>query len=413
MNQFQLVKIKKHFPDNSLKDVRNVTRQELQKLSGIIKKDTSIAIGVGSRGISNLELIVKEVVDFVRSHEAHPFIVPAMGSHGGATAEGQREVLASYGITEQNMGAPIQSSMKTVNIAEGKGSRPVYMDKLVYNSDGVILINKIKPHTDFHSKYESGLVKMSVIGLGKESGAKAIHHFGVHGLSELIPETAKTVFNSGLILAGVALVENAYDKTMYVKAIPGAEIMKEELKLLDIARENMPKLPVQKIDVLLIDQMGKNISGAGIDTNIIGRIKIFGQPDPEYPKIKSVVVRDLTDESHGNATGVGLADIITKKLYDKIDIRKTYKNIATSSFLERGKIPFVVDNDLEALILALRNCGTPEPGKERIIRIKDTLHLDEMYVSEAIYNEIKGDPEIEVLSREINLFNSRKMMVSF
>ncbi len=236
MKQYQLIKIRNHFPDNSLRDVKEISRQELKKLSGIIKKDASIAIGVGSRGICNLQSVVREVVDFIKSQGAQPFIVPAMGSHGGATAEGQEEILAGYGITENKVGAPIRSSMKTVEISGKEGLHRVYMDKLVYESDGVILINKIKPHTDFHATYESGLVKMSVIGLGKESGAKAIHHYGVHGLTDLIQESARHVFKTGKILAGVAIIENAYDQTMLIKAIPGAEIMQEELTLLNIAQ---------------------------------------------------------------------------------------------------------------------------------------------------------------------------------
>jgi hypothetical protein len=302
--------------------------------------------------------------------------------------------------------------METVQL-NGADSQIVCMDKLAFESDGIILINKIKPHTDFHATYESGLVKMAVIGLGKEFNAKAIHHYGVQGLTNLIPEAAKIIFNSGKILAGIALGENALGKTMFVKAIPGSDIMKEELILLEIARANLPKFPVNKFDVLLIDRMGKNISGAGLDTNIIGRIKIYNQPDPEYPKIKSIVVFDLTDDSHGNATGVGLADIISKKLFNKIDFQATNKNIATSSFLERGKIPFVAENDLEALQLALRNCGSPEKGKERIIRIKDTLHLDELYVSKTILNEIRNNPEIEICSDYKNIFNEQNNLFPF
>jgi len=221
------------------------------------------------------------------------------------------------------------------------------------------------------------------------------------------------IFETGKILAGIALIENAYDKTMLVQAIPGNKIMSEEIKLIDIARSNRPKLPTDNIDVLLIDRMGKNISGVGIDTNIIGRIKIYGQPEPEKPKIKSIAVYDLTDESHGNATGIGLADLITRKVFNKIDFEKTYKNISTSSFLERGKIPFIAENDLEAFELALRNCGNSLPGNERIIRIKDTLHLDELYVSDAILNEIKDNPQIETEGEKVNIFNSDRTLISF
>jgi hypothetical protein len=287
------------------------------------------------------------------------------------------------------------------------------MDKNAYESDGVILINKIKPHTDFHATYESGLVKMSVIGLGKEAGAEAIHHFGVHGLTQLIPASAKQIFDTKKILAGVALIENAYDKTMMVNALRGQDILSEEPKLLDIARKNRPTFPVDNIDVLVIDRMGKNISGVGVDTNIIGRLKIYGQPEPPTPNIRSIVVADITDESHGNATGIGLADIIARRLFDKIDFQVTYKNIATSSFLERGKIPFIAENDVDALELALRNCGHSGPGEERIIRIKDTLHLDELYVSRAILDELSVNPQIEVIEKDIPVFDDKFLFRAF
>lgn len=413
MQNYKLTKIRNHFHDNSLEDVRGTIRKELMGLSGLIKNGSSIAVAVGSRGIDNLELTVKEVVDFVQKHGGAPFIIPAMGSHGGATGQGQTEVLAGYGITEQTMGVPVRSSMEVVELPQGKLNHRIFMDKNAYGSDGVILINKIKPHTDFHSTYESGLVKMAVIGLGKEHGAEAIHHYGIHGLTELIPESAKQIFGLNKILAGIVLIENAYDKTMLIRAIKGNDIMSEEPKLLDIARANRPTLPVDQIDVLIIDRMGKNISGVGIDTNIIGRIKIYGQEEPASPEIKSIVVTDLTDESHGNATGIGLADIITRKLYDKIDFEITYKNIVTSSFLERGKIPFVAENDYDAIILALRNCGNSLPGKERIIRIMDTLHLDKLYASDAILNDLRDNTQIEQIEKDLNIFDKHQTLIHF
>jgi hypothetical protein len=413
MKEFKLTKIRRHYPDNSLKDIGKICREELLKFKGIVKENATIAIGVGSRGVDNIQLITKEVVDFVKSQKANPVIIPAMGSHGGATAEGQIEVLDSYGITKSNIGAPIRSSMDVVELSNRGIPNPVYMDKIAFNSDGIILINKIKPHTDFHSTFESGLTKMSVIGLGKELGAASIHHFGVYGLTDLIPEAARVVFGTNKILGGIALIENANDKTMLLQAIEGDKIMALEPDLLDISRANMPALPVDKLDVLLIDRMGKNLSGAGIDTNIIGRIRIFGQPEPENPDIRSIVVSDLTKESHGNAIGIGLADVITKNLYDKINFEVTYKNVATSSFLERGKIPLVAENDHAALLLALRNCGLVEEGAERIIRIKDTLHLNELYVSDALVEDMRDDPLIEVESVRSDVFNDQNFYNPF
>jgi hypothetical protein len=413
MKQYTLAKIKNHFPDNALRDVRGALLSTLNSLKDVLENKSSIAIAVGSRGIDHLALVVKGVVDFVKDHGINPFIVPAMGSHGGATAEGQAEILAGYGITESEMGTEIKSSMEVVELPNEGMKNRIFMDKFAFESDGVILINKIKPHTDFHGKYESGLVKMAVIGLGKEHGAEAIHHFGVHGLTELIPASARKILATNKILGGIAFIENSKDKTMMIKAIKAKDIMEEEPKLLEVARKNRPAFPVDRFDVLIIDKMGKNISGVGIDTNIIGRLKIYGQPEPKTPAIKSIIITDITNESHGNATGVGLADIITRRLFNKIDFTTTYKNIATSSFLERAKIPFVVENDIDALQLALRNCGHSDPGQERVIRIQDTLHLEELYVSNAILDEVSAIPQIEILDQKVNLFDEHMNFTSF
>ena len=413
MCDLKLTKIKNHFEENALSNVSATLVKELDRLGNNIEKGNSIAIAVGSRGIDNLQLTVKIVVDFVRKNGAEPFIVPAMGSHGGATSEGQAQVLEGYGISENLVGAPIKSSMEVVEITNRQLQNKIFMDRYAYESDGIILINKIKPHTDFRNKYESGLVKMSVIGLGKEHGAKEIHQFGVYGLKELLSESAKLIFESGKIIGGIAMIENAYDKTMEIKAIPSDQILSEEPELLKLARANRPNFPVDQFDVLWIDQMGKNISGVGIDTNIIGRLKIYGQQELTSPSIKSIVVADLTDESHGNATGVGLADIIVNRLYQKIDFGITYKNISTSSFLERGKIPFVAENDGKAMQLAMRNCGNRHLGHERIIRIKDTLNLDELYVSQPIVEEIEVRAHIEVMERNLSMFDSDGSIFSF
>lgn len=404
---YKLTKIRQHFPQNSLPAIQAEVQKELARLRHLMKPNASIAIAVGSRGIDNIILIVREVVNFVKQYQAKPFIVPAMGSHGGATAEGQAEILASYDISETMIGAPVRASMETVELPRGSCINPIFMDKHAYNSDGVILINRIKPHTDFHGKYESGLAKMSVIGLGKEKAASVVHQYGIHGLTTLLEPSARQVLATGKILAGLALVENAYDKTMLVRALQADEILMEEPKLLAIAHENMPSLPVDDIDVLIVDRMGKNISGVGIDTNIIGRKKIHGQPEPEKPNIKAILVADLTEESHGNAVGLGLADVITQRLYDKMDLEATYKNALTSTFLERTKIPLVAKNDKLAFEAALRSCGHLPPDREKIIRIKDTLHLDTLYVSQAVVELLKDDSGIEFCERDVALFDGK------
>jgi hypothetical protein len=413
MNVYHLTKIKQHFRNDSLADVKGELSKELLKLGPFIKPGARIGVAIGSRGIKNFGLIVKGVLEFLIGNKAYPFIIPAMGSHGDATAEGQEGILAAYGISEKTMGVPVRSSMDVVELAQGDCPNPVFMDKNAYESDGVILINRIKPHTDYHGKYESGLVKMAVIGLGNEKQASAIHSYGVYGLSKLITSTAKQIFSTGKILGGIALVENAYDDTMLVNVLKADEFFKQEPVLLDIARQNMPAFPVNDIDLLIIDQMGKDISGVGIDTNIIGRLKISGQAEPEKPNIKAILVLDLTDRSHGNAIGIGLSDVITKKLYDKIDFSATYSNAVTSSFLERAKIPLVANNDKEAFEIALRSCGYLKMGEEKIIRIKDTLHLDEIYVSEPILNLIKGSAGIESIKENVALFNGENEFTPF
>jgi hypothetical protein len=404
MDDYHLTKIKQHFHTNSIADINAEVSKELLKFRPFIKPDAHIAIAIGSRGIKNLVPVTKEVARFIKENNAHPFLVPAMGSHGGATADGQAGILASYGITEKTIGIPVRSSMEVVELAQGNSSVPVYMDKNAYQSDGVILINRIKPHTDFHARYESGLVKMSVIGLGNEKQASAIHRHGVYGLTTFIPSTAKQVFDTGKILGGIALVENAYDDTMLVKALRTNDFFEQEPILLDIARKNLPALPVSDIDVLIIDRMGKDISGVGMDPNIIGRTKIFGQDEPDKPTIKAIVVLDLTDESKGNAIGIGLSDVITKTLYEKIDFSSTYKNAVTSSFIERVKIPIVAASHKEAVEIALRSCGFLKKGEEKIIRIKDTLHLDEIYVSKSIMGLIDGSDGIKSLKENVPLF---------
>ncbi len=413
MNMLSLSKIKQHFRNNSITDLKAELSGELEKFRPLVTAGARIAIAVGSRGINNSKLIVSETIDFLKSINAVPFIVPAMGSHGGATAKGQEEILASYGITEKSVGAPVISSMDVVELPKGNSPIPVFMDKNAFESDGIILINRIKLHTDFHGTYESGLVKMSVIGLGKEKQASAVHRYGVYGLAVLMPQIAKLVFSSGKIIGGIALVENAYDETMMVKALRGDEIFDREPELLQISKENMPSFPVDKIDVLIVDRIGKDISGVGLDPNIIGRIRITGQKEPDTPQITSIVLSNITENSHGNAIGIGLADVITRKLYDRINFHVTYTNIKTSNFLERAKIPLVAENDREAFEIAFKSCGYLEPGAEKIIRIHDTLHLEEMYVSQAVMKNLKNKNEIEVIKEYVSMFNNENNLIEF
>jgi len=409
----KLVKIRQRFDSDRLGDTAAALSAGLQRMKPLIRPAANIAIAVGSRGIADLKEIVRGTVEFVKAQGAFPFIVPAMGSHGGATAAGQTEILAGYGITEQGVGAPVRSSMEVVSLPRGDSAIDVFMDRRAAESDGVILVNRMKPHADYHGQYESGLVKMCVIGLGKHEQALAVHRHGVHGLKELMPPVAKQILATGKILAGIGIVENAYDETMVVRVLRADEIMAVEPELLELARANMPKLPVESIDVLIVDRMGKDINGAGLDPNIIGRLRIRGQPEPASPDIKAIVVCDLTDNSHGNSLGMGLADVTTQTLYDKTDFTAVYENAYTSSFLERAKVPIVAPNSEKALSFAVRSCGAIPDRKLRIMRIRDTLHLDELYVSQAILDELRRREDITVIGEVGDLFDGKGALAEF
>jgi hypothetical protein len=401
----KIYRIKQNFPDLAIKDIPNKVREELARtrLKEKVEGRKSVAIAVGSRGINNIALIVKTVVEEVKRYGGQPFIVPAMGSHGGATAEGQREVLESYGVTEEYMGAPIISSMEVVSLGQTPQGVEVFLDKNAYYSDAIIAINRIKLHTDFRGEIESGILKMLAIGLGKHKGAVNLHRYGAQGLKVNIPEVAKIMISKAPVALGIGVVEDAYDHTAIIQAMEPEEIEEKEKGLLKKQRQLMPSLPLAKIDILVVDQMGKNISGSGMDTNVIGRIKIKGIPEPEKPDIHVIVVRDLTEESHGNAAGIGLADLVIRRLVEKIDFDQTYANCITTTFPERGKIPITVDTDELAIKTALLWIGHKGFQEAKVIWIKNTLKLDEMLVSSASLEELKNQPYIEILEGPIEM----------
>jgi hypothetical protein len=402
----RLTRLRVRFPRPRLDDIDAAVREQLERHRDVFPASGSIAIGVGSRGIANIDRIARTAAAVLASWDLRPFIVPAMGSHGGATAEGQRQLLQDYGITEAACGCPIRSDMAVVELDGGGLPYRVFMDRNAASSDGVLLINRIKPHTDFHGAHESGLAKMAVIGLGKEAQAAELHRAGVAGLRDGMPRVAEHVLATGRILAGLGIVENAYDDTMALELLPAADIMAREPQLLTMARRHMPALPADPLDVLIVDRLGKDISGTGLDTNVIGRMRIPGEPEPASPRIRSIVVTDLTDGSHGNATGTGLADVVTKRLFDKIDVQVTYTNVYTSGFVERGKIPVVAPTDAAAYQCALRACGPLADGTERVARIRDTLHPGDLYVSAAVYAELHGRPDIEVVGDAVEIFDA-------
>lgn len=397
----RLHQIKQRFSRPTLPDdqLETVVKTQIFNSGVVLPRGGQIAIAVGSRGIANLPRIVRTVVQCVNDLGGQPFLVPAMGSHGGATADGQRQVLESYGITETAMNAPIRSSMDVVELPPEGLPNKVYMDKLAYEADGTIIINRVKVHTAFHGDIESGLLKMCVIGLGKHKGALELHGYGSKGLRELIPPTARQILKHGKILLGLAIAENAYEETAQIQAFLPDAIERGEAEMLRWVKANMPQLPVDRLDVLLVEEFGKHISGTGLDVNIIGRLKIAGEPEPETPRITSIILLDMGDKSHGNANGMGLADVITRRFYDKIDFKSTYENVLTTGFLERGKLPVVAETEAQAIEYALKPCGLTDPAHARIIKIKNTLLLEELWVSAPVLAELQDRPEIASTGR--------------
>jgi hypothetical protein len=360
-----------------------------------------VALAVGSRGIAGLALIVERVAAWVRGQGAVPFLVPAMGSHGGATAEGQRDVLASYGL--DRLGLEIRSSMEVVELPRCDSPLPVVTDAVANKASATILLNRVKPHTDFHGPYESGLVKMAAIGLGKRVQAELVHAHGTRGLRDYMPTVAAQVLAHGNVVLGVAMVENALDRTMHVEVLPADRILAREPALLDLARAHLPTLAVDDLDVLLVDRMGKDISGVGMDTNVIGRTMIAGEADPPRPRVAMIACHRLSDASHGNATGMGLADVVPRAFADAVDHDATRTNVVTSGFLLRGKLPVVADDDREAWQLCLRGAGVLEPRSVRAMRIVDTLHCASMWVSDAVLADLAGDDRLIVLASGLRL----------
>lgn len=351
-----------------------------------IKPGMRIAVTAGSRGIRNVDSITKAIVDAVKAMQAHPFIVPAMGSHGGATARGQVEVLAEFGITEDLMGCPIVSSMDVVELGYSELGRPVMIDKNAAEADGIIVSCRLKPHNAFRGRYESGPCKMMAIGLGKQAGAEQVHGDGMDVISRNIPTMARVVLEKAPILFAIPCIENAYDETCLIEAIPAEAILDREPELLAYAATNMPSLLVGECDVLAVHEIGKNYSGSGVDPNITGTFST------EYASGGIAVQRtcffNLSPASHGNALGVGLSNAITRKLFDAIDVENMYPNCITSTVLKSAGIPCVVATEKEALQLCIRTCTKIDRNRVRLVYIANSLHIDAIMISEAYYEDV-------------------------
>ncbi len=395
----KVAKIRQKFEVESITDVSKVIEEQFHAVEANqkIKPGMEIAITVGSRGIANIDSIVKSIAEEIRKRGATPFIIPAMGSHGGATAEGQVEVLEGLNVTEETTGCEIRSSMEVVEIGETSAGIPVYIDKHAYQADGIIVMNRVKPHTDFKKDIESGVLKMASIGMGKHKQALALHTYGIKGIRDMMPEVGKVAIANSNTLYGIAVVENALEETAIIEVMEPEEIQEREKELLRRAFALMPSLPIDEIDILVVDEIGKNYSGTGMDTNIIGRIRVLGVEEPQKPSIKYLIASNLSEASHGNALGIGLADLTTKRLFEKIDMKAMNENVITSTFLDRAKIPIVLDSDRDALTAALRATWGVKDEETRFVRIPNTLHIGEMIVSEVLYHELKDQSNIDVI----------------
>jgi hypothetical protein len=397
----RLATIRQAVPTAPLADVGQAVRDELARLElgARIKPGARIAVGAGSRGITDYALVVGTVVAELKRLGAAPFVFPAMGSHGGATAEGQRGVLVEWGITEERMGCPIHSSMEVVQVGETQTGIPVFCDAAAYASDGIIVVNRVKIHTDFHGPTESGLTKMLAIGLGKRQGAEPIHQRGTRGLREEIPRVAALHLAKSPILCGVAIVEDGAHHVSHIQAVLAQDIPHEEPKILERSRALLAKLPVDACDLLIVDRMGKDISGAGMDNNVLGRMRIDGEPEPQAPQIGLVAVLRLTEATHGNACGLGFADLTTQQLLDATDEEITRINVATSGFLRRGIVPPAAPNDRAAVERALELLKDRTNGRgPTVLRIRDTLSLSELKVSENLLPELLARPGVDLIA---------------
>lgn len=399
----RMVPVKQTFVSESISNqaIPEIIRLQFQHsdIRQKVRSGMKIAVGVGSRGIENLGEIVRCTIAELRQLGAEPFIVPAMGSHGGGTSEGQRQVLAELGITAEKMNAPIRASMDTVYLGTVMGDVEVYFDKIAFEeADGIVVVSRIKPHTDFKAPIESGIYKMLGIGLGKHKGASYLHRGGMGNFDALLPSVGTLIMERTPFLFGVGIVEDAYHQTSLIELVTKEQMPSREEELLRKAKSLMPRFWLKEIDVLVIDEIGKNISGSGFDPNIVGRTantKAWNQFH-EAPPIHKVVILGLTKETDGNAVGIGLADFTTRRLVQQIDFNKVYTNAITAVEIGAGKLPLILMNDKEALTVALYTGGRRDLSQVRMVRIRNTLQLSELMVSENMVAEVEGHPMMEV-----------------
>ncbi len=393
----KMIAVKQIFSRPRVSDYEHemITQLEDLKISHKLKTGQTIAITGGSRGITNISKILKIIVDYCKSEGCKPFIFPAMGSHGGATAEGQLDILEGYSINEKTMGCPIKSSMNVIQIGKTEKGIEVFIDEHAAKAEGIIVVGRIKPHTAFTGKYESGLMKMMAIGMGKQYGASICHGGGYDIMSDMVHDIGKCILEKSEVLFGVGIIENAYDETAFIQIVPPEKIESEEPKLLEKAKSLMGSILFPEIDLLIVDKIGKNFSGDGADPNITGAFLT------QYKKggIKATrrIVLDLSDETQGNATGVGTFDVTTNRLFKKMIFSKTYPNVLTSLEPIAAKIPMVMECDKDAIAAGLITASCKKPEKARVIRIVNTRDIEHIWISEALLDEAMENPNIEII----------------
>ena len=396
----KMYRIRQKLDPPTVTDVAAAVRAEIATLDlrGRLKPGGRVAVTGGSRGVANIATILRATCDSLKALGAKPFIVPAMGSHGGATVEGQVQVLSRYGVTPESMGVPIQASMETVEIGRMSWGLPVLMDRHAYEADHIVLVNRVKPHTNFRCHVESGLMKMLVIGLGKHQGALLAHRAAVDiGLDRMIPETGRYSLSRLSILFGLGAVENARHQTARVQAMLPEVLEETEARLLREAWHLLGRIPFDFLHLLIVDEIGKDVSGTGMDPNVIGRMYFFPNEEPKSPRYVRILARDLTPTTAGNAVGMGLADFGTRRLANKVNFHSTYTNSLTGLSPMRSKLPIIFETDREAIQGALKTVGLTEPPDAKVARIRNTLALEYLQASEALLPEIEGRPDLEVL----------------
>ena len=412
----KMSRVRQCFVTSPITNIDKTVKSELEKLhiETRIKPGETVAITVGSRGIANIVQVLAGIVRELRAIGALPFLVPAMGSHGGATAVGQEKLLAGYGITEKTVGVPIRSDMTVVEVGLSSLGLPVYLDQLSYSADHIVLVNRIKPHTDFKAPIESGLIKMMTIGLGKQKGAEQYHNAVIeHGYYQTLMAHAEVILEKAPIAFGVGVVENQLDQTEIIVAAWREQLIEMETAVLEKAKALLPRLPFKAIDLLIVDEMGKDISGTCMDQNVIARTVIKVGTAPSEPRIRRIFVRDLTEKSQGMATGIGNADFVTTRLVDKVDRNATYMNCLSACEPEMAAIPPYYDTDREVLHRALLTIGLVPPEIAKIVHIRNTLALDSMLVSEALLSEVEANDHLEVLDGpETMVFDEESNLLS-